>query len=98
MTQCINLLDRYGELVINGYWKHPQLLDVHHAFSRELRSTARRLDAPRLLDTLELMRQGKLRVAPTITQRFKARDFGKATALMNSNSADYLGVLIEWEE
>lgn len=93
----INLVPRYGHVLVMGWQGGNQTLDVHAAFRQEV---AVYFPAGVLRDrniaTLELMGQKKLRVAPLTTHTFPAEDFAKACELMGSDRRDYLGILIDW--
>lgn len=98
LEMCYRNLKRSGALVVQGWQGGQQAVSVHQGFSKELTVLFRAgYTRERLLATLDLMRLGKLRIAPLITHRFPAERLGEAYELLNTPRASYLGLAIAWQ-
>ena len=78
-------------------WGGNQTLDIHRAFGGEFTvhfpAGATR---QRLLDTLDCIRVGAIRVPPLVTHRIAGADFGEACRLLGDPTAEYLGIVGVW--
>ncbi|MBI2437420.1 MAG: zinc-binding alcohol dehydrogenase [Lentisphaerae bacterium] len=98
LEMCYRNLKRWGVLVVQGWQGGNQTLSAHQGLFKELTVLFRAgYTRERLLATLDLMRQGKMRIAPLITHRFPPERLGEAYALLNTTRAAYLGIAIEWQ-
>lgn len=92
------LLKRHGHLVLNGYYPPgDSLIDWHWLRRKELTLyCADSRSHARLAATVNLIRDGKIKVKELVTHTFSPRRASDAYAMLLEEREDFLGIVFEW--
>jgi 3-hydroxyethyl bacteriochlorophyllide a dehydrogenase len=94
---AIDLVRRWGSVVLQGWYPGEVAFDFHKAHGRRpILHIACGMDREANTQALRWVAEGKMHLAPLLTHRFAPEQASEAYAMMRERPGDFLGVAFDW--